>query len=517
MMRRRLIAALFFVLLAGGGAVGRAADDGVPDAATLQARMAAAIGPDNDNYRETVVGTNASGDIVITDAKRGADSLTTETSGNVRTTSGVFAGNVWHQNENGVTYADTPDPGEAARAKVTTTVEHVSSPMDAYVLSVLDEDGFGHRLFVDPVSYLVRRRENIDVVDRSIVTNGPYKRYGSQLMPASWTIDDPADKSSTSYVRTSFVVGAATAADVAVPSVRQLVTFPSGVSSIDLHATFSETATNDVSPITIPVTIGNQRIYFLLDTGSAGFLIDQNVAASLGLERVGSSSTVGAARTNVGEVLIPAMDVGGVRMDNIFADTLPFGSGRTPQDPAGLIGFDFLAELIVNVDYANHHVTVSDPRTFVPPAGPHVNAIPIRLGDRVPVISMNVGGATAERMVVDTGSYDSLLLFGYFTRRHAAVLRERPSADILQSIDPTPRFGFTEGIGGEAAIHHTTVPFIHLGHYSFRDVTVDVINGRRGFPWNFDGLLGRQVLHVFDLVFDYEDGVIYLWPKATGP
>jgi len=505
--------ALVLLCLVTAASARVSADDAVPDAATLRARMADAIGPDNDNYRETIIESTANGDVLITDAKRGANTRETRGEGPFRTTSGTFNGLVWNQDENGVTYADTPDPGAAARAKVTTTVQRVSSPMDAYVLSVIDEDGFGYRLYVDPVTYLVQRRDYLNTDGSSAQTYGPYKRYGTQLMATTWTSEDLVDKSTTTYTRTSFSTGVATDADVAVPPVRQVVSLPPGTASVDLHADFSK----DWSLITVPVMIGNRRLYFMLDSGASEILLDQNVANSLGLARIGSGSSIGANRVASGEVVIPRMDIGGVRMDDVAASTVTFGTGLTPDNPAGLIGFDFFAELIVNVDNVNHRVVVSDPRAFAPPVGRNVDAIPIRLGDRVPLISMDIGGATAERMVVDTGSDDGLFLFGYFARRHGSVFRDLPKEDVLRSINPIEDYGFGEGIGGEAQLRPTSVKYIHLGHYNFREVAVDVIRGTHGFPLNFDGLLGRRILHAFDLVFDYEDGLIYLWPTATGP
>ena len=41
------------------------------------------------------------------------------------------------------------------------------------------------------------------------------------------------------------------------------------------------------------------------------------------------------------------------------------------------------------------------------------------------MISAKLGGAVAERLIVDTGSGGSLLLFDYFARRHGDVLRSR--------------------------------------------------------------------------------------------
>jgi predicted aspartyl protease len=493
-------------------AIGSAgADDVVPDVATLQARMAAAVGPDNDNYRETVVETRTDGDMVFAVAHRGGNALTIQTHGKSRIIYGTFNGQDWKQDENGVTVADIPDPG-AAGANPRTKVQRVSSPSDAYVLSVIDENGFGHRDYVDPVTYLIKRHDTIDVDGTATTTYGAYQRYGTQLLPVSYRISYDNGKTSDLYTRASVSIGVANDDDVAVPPVRQIVSVPRNLLSVDLHATFG-----DAGLITVPVTIGNQRLYFMLDTGSSVIAIDAHVADALGLEKVGTSKVSGAGTVSGGEVLIPSLDIGGAQMHDIFATTLPIGSGQSPSDPAGVLGFDFLAELIVNVDNAQKRVLVSDPRTFVPPAGRNVDALPVRLGSRIPLITMNVGGATAQRVVVDTGSDDGLLMFGYFARRHSNVFRDLPTEDVLKSIDPPPDYGVTIGVGGESGVRRTSVLFAHLGHYNIRALNVDVVTGRHAFTWDTDGLLGRQILNMFNLEFDFADGLIYLWPASGGP
>jgi hypothetical protein len=130
---------------------------------------------------------------------------------------------------------------------------------------------------------------------------------------------------------------------------------------------------------------------------------------------------------------------------------------------------------------------------------------------------MNIGGATAERMVVDTGSAHGLLMFGYFARRHGNVFKARPADDVLKSIDPAPDYGFAVGVGGEAGVDHTAVPFVHLGHYNIRAMNVDLVTSQHAFTWDADGLLGRTILSAFNLDFDFADGLIYLWPASGGP
>ncbi len=511
-MKRCWVVAAVFFLMSGIGSV--RADDTVPDAATLEARMATAIGPANKNYRDTVVEHRGDGDAVYTHAYRGDNELTTKADGQALTVYGTSAGQGWNEDENGITVANLPDPVVPPHGTIRKTVARVASPVDAYVLSVLDDAGIGYKDYVDPVNYLLLRKETIDADGTTTLINGPYRRCGTQMMPASWSVSSTNAPTPKQYTLRTCSIGDVSAADVAVPPVRQLVNVPRNLLTVDLNAVFG-TGIND--GITVPVTIGNKRLYFMLDSGAGGIVIDSDVAASLGLANVGSSVLNGTGRERAGEVVIPRMDVGAVEMDHIFASTVPFGSGRTPSDPAGLLGFDFMAELIVNVDYAHKRVVVSDPRLFTPPVGRNVDAIPVRLGEHVPLISMNIGGAPADRVLVDTGNYDGLSVLRSFALRHAAVFKERPAADVLQSINQAPDYGFSRGIGGESGIQHTAVPFIHLGHYNISPVDVNIVTSRHAFEQDFDGLLGRDILRGFNLDFDYADGLIYLWPASGGP
>lgn len=82
----------------------------LPDAQTLRARMAAATGVANLNFSETIVETNDAGQVISTHYRRGEDELTTAARGPIQTSYGTQRGVDWHQNANGITVPDLPDP-----------------------------------------------------------------------------------------------------------------------------------------------------------------------------------------------------------------------------------------------------------------------------------------------------------------------------------------------------------------------------------------------------------------------
>ena len=77
---------------------------------------------------------------------------------------------------------------------------------------------------------------------------------------------------------TEYDAGPVTDADVAVAqSLRHLVRFPNGVTSLDLPATFGR------QHVYVRVTINGRGLDYVLDTGASGISIDMQVARELGL------------------------------------------------------------------------------------------------------------------------------------------------------------------------------------------------------------------------------------------
>jgi predicted aspartyl protease len=468
--------------------------------------MDAAAGPPNSNYRETIVGTGNDGPAVSTHYRRGEDELITVTRGPIHTSYGIQRGVDWHQNANGITVPDLPDPGFAAPVKTVTTVKRVSSPLDAYVLTELDGSGYGMRDYVDPGNYLVLRHEDISAAGTTTTTNTTYARYGTQLLPAAWRVEDHPFNQTMTYTRTRFVAGNTSAADVSKPSARQIVSFPAGRAAVDLHAHF------EGGQISVPVSIAGRTFYFLLDSGASALTIDPGVAKELGLTLVNARREVASNRFEAHDTVISAIDVGGLQMHDVVASVVPLGMGRKPTDPAGLLGFDFLAELAVRIDYEHQRVLAMDPRSYEPPSGTDVSALPLRLGSQVPMVNANLGGAISQRLIVDTGSPSALLLFDYFSRRHGDVLRF-PLDDIVLSSDPAARTSL--GIGGDFQSRPFRMRYVGLGHFSIAGLVADTVTSRGAYPQDDDGLIGSDLLQFFTVDLDYAAGRIFLRARPT--
>src|ERR1700690_1588674 len=98
------------------------ADDAQPDLATVQARVKQASAKPAD-WRETIVSTSTDGlTTTVRHLHKGDDWRDIVEQGPFHTEEGEVKGDAWHQNDNGQTVADEPDPGHAAPEKTTTTL-----------------------------------------------------------------------------------------------------------------------------------------------------------------------------------------------------------------------------------------------------------------------------------------------------------------------------------------------------------------------------------------------------------
>ena len=203
------------------------------------------------------------------------------------------------------------------------------------------------------------------------------------------------------------------------------------------------------------------------------------------------------------------MTLGDISIENAHATSLPFeqwtADGKTI---AGLLGFDFIHDVVWHVDYANGTVEAIDPATFVPPAGAH--GFPVTFDDRVPALDMTIAGVGATT-VLDTGA-DRSTLFSPFAQAHAAILLDKGLGTAMQAAYP-----FVDdlaGVGGQVEYRPLQAgPFV-LGPWTFPKWLFYVTQRAPAFEIeDYAGLLGQDVLRNFDLYLDYPHAKVYLLPN----
>ncbi len=480
------------------------ADDAVPSAAAIRANARAAEHEPNA-YRETIVTTSSDGTTTTEHhLVRGADDRTIDDSPPFHAESGNVHGLHWLQDENGITLDDRPDPGHAKPEALTTTVSRVHVPVDAYAIATLNAKGRGRAEYVDPASWQVVRRERIAATGTVTTTYDDVRDDGGRVFAHHWRVEDAITETTRESRVTEYAPGDVTEDELARPaSLRALVTFPEGAVSVDLPVRFG-------THIYVTVRINGLDLRFVLDSGASGIALDSEVARRLNLKLYGEHAHVVAGKATIARAIVPQLRIGELAMRNVAVGVVPLGwTERRAVRMAGLLGFDFFAQLGVTVDYEHRRVSVVPSSAYVPPREPHTSALPARFGRGIPLVTASFDGAVAERVGLDTGGGGSFLLFDYFTRRNPKALADD---DRGASARTRPLVG----VGGAFTVAPALAHSVELGDFRLPDVSGYRVTSDRAYAQDIDGVIGDQLLRWFTLGLDYAHERIYLTPNREG-
>jgi predicted aspartyl protease len=503
MIGARRAAALLAALTVALPALARGAD-ALPSAAEIRASVRAAE-HEPSAYRETIVTTSSDGtETTERHLVRGPDERTIDDSPPFHAESGIVHGERWLQDENGVTLDDRADPGHANKETFTTTVTRARTPAGAYAIATLNAKGYGRKEYVDPASWRVLRRERIIATGTVTTTYDDVRDDQGRVFAHRWHVDNAIAKTTSDSRVTEYAPGPVGDAELERPASRRaLVTFPDGVSSVDLPADFAE-------HVYVPVRIGGTDVEFVLDSGASGIVVDANVARRANLKTYGEHGHVVAGRATYARAVAPELRAGSLAMHDVMVGVIPLGwTGRRGGRIGGLLGFDFLAQLGVTIDYEHRRVTVVPGSAYAVPAAPDTIALDARFGRGIPLVTATFDGAVAERIGLDTGASGSFLLFDYFTRRNPSALPEGPTTGFDGP-------GAQTGVGGAFSTSIVLAGTIELGRFALPAVLGARVTSERSYAQDIDGVIGDKVLRWFTVGFDYAHERVYLTPNAEG-
>ncbi len=427
--------------------------------------------------------------------RHGTDSISSMSLGPFHSARGELRDQRWHQNDNGETVLDRPDPSQNERI-VTQTVMRVREPIDAWVLAQTYASGHASRTFFDARTLYMLRVEKT-YAGRTTHTSYDDFRTDARGRTRPWHEFGGEERSPTAFdyrlVRDELdpPIGES---ELMIPHDRRaLVEFPAGTQTVRLPARIEN------GRVYVRLTVGGRGLDFLLDSGSAAITIDDGVARSLGLTAYGRAVQTVAGSFATSRVVAPLINVGPLAMHDVVMRTIPISAHEgTATRIVGLLGFDFLAAVALKVDYATGTVDASRPGSVAAPSA----AVPIdvRLGSQTPVARASVGDAIGNDFILDTGADFSLVLFQRFGRAHPGLAAPLHQNVLLGS-----------GIGGSMAYRPVEPQRVTLGPLVLDQLpSVEaVLPNALGFD-NEDGLIGSDVLRRFIVYFDYASGRVYL-------
>ena len=254
----------------------------------------------------------------------------------------------------------------------------------------------------------------------------------------------------------------------------------------------------DQGRILIEVKVNDQGPFsFLFDTGSIN-IISLDLAKQLGA-KVSGKRTLAAfgGSVEIGSVILDSIKLGELTMGR--TEVTAIGGGPfTKGEPVGILGWEFLSKLVVEIDYERGKLNFYDPQTYAYTG--HGVRVPITVeGTNMLTIPGTVFGFTAA-LQLDTGSEGTLVLFSKFTASH----------HLHSQLGAITGYGF----GGLTRAMVTRAPALAIGSYVIKSPIVHLSMDQGGIEsGTADGNIGGSILRAFTCVFDIPHSAFYLQPN----
>lgn len=503
----RSLAALLaaFVALVANAAASQGYAPASITASQLFERNRHAVGTlDTGTYRIVSEQRSTSGDVwtaeTLTD---GHDFRNVVRVGDFASSFGAYQGEPWQQDENGLVtpttgvYAEV-DPFLASMRSAQNPASGVrllglssNAPL-ALVVEVTPSNGLVEHRYYDPQTYLLTR---LDLTDydghKQTYTYGDYRRVaGRSVAYAIGYERDGALVTQTKVVAYEHVPNAAGA--FAPPVSKPLFDLGSR-DSVDIPARFTD------SGIVVGVSIKGRGLDFLLDTGSSDLLIDPGVARELGMSLTGALPVSFGGDFTMANALAPDFTIGPLTAKNVAFSTASFQEQLPDQRVVGLLGTDFVGNGALRIDFGKKSLTLmrSAPADL---AAKGWSALPVRMDYGVPLVKASFSNLPGY-FVADLGAVYSMLYPHYFARFPNLIPRGTADQDELEMIGGKP-FG----------VKHITMRSMTLGDWVFGGVQVVVPSVQYAQDRDYDGLIGRDTLSNFDMIFDYNNSRLWFKP-----
>jgi hypothetical protein len=228
-------------------------------------------------------------------------------------------------------------------------------------------------------------------------------------------------------------------------------------------------------------------------------LIDPDVASQLGMKSSGAVRVSFAGDFTMANARAANFSVGALNAQDVVFSTASFQEQLPTQRIVGLLGTDFIASGALEVDFKNKVITLF--RSV--PAGLAAHGwseLPLRTDYNVPLVKAAYSGLPGY-FVADLGADYTTLYPHYFAQFPNAIPRGTPDQGEMVTLGGKP-FG----------VRHLTMKRLVLGDWIFGDVQVVVPSVAYAQQRDYDGLIGRDTLSSFNLIFDYANRQLWFKP-----
>jgi predicted aspartyl protease len=245
----------------------------------------------------------------------------------------------------------------------------------------------------------------------------------------------------------------------------------------------------------------------LVDTDTDPSAIDEKAARELGLSIGSSGAPASGAGTEVNTTfptMFPTVELGSITAKQVAAATIDMSqiSARLERPIAAVLGYSFLKDRIIQIDYGNLKLRFFAespfPRIQMAPNTVNTIAMTFRREEGAVIIDSVFVNNAKMRATLDTGSSGSFSL--------------TPAAVALLGLDDDAAEGKTEtsvGYNGQYEKNYGILKSIRMGRYSAEGVQASFFQPKTGHdnrPWQVN--IGNAFFQDFVMTFDFKDKIV---------
>jgi predicted aspartyl protease len=248
---------------------------------------------------------------------------------------------------------------------------------------------------------------------------------------------------------------------------------------------------------------------FLLDSGASSVVLYHPYADKLKLTMLGRTGISGIAGRSVRArfARVTSIDVGKNSLSNVI---VVVAGNEFSREIDGILGFDFLAGALVDVDTANQTIRLLDVEKMQPTIAKGAYAFPVNLSGLVPSVPLKVNGLVTHP-ILDTGNSSFLTLSEELKTSGKIVAL----TDTVRVNNRQVEYAFTfYGIDGPVQYPEKCSRLLEVEIGPYRYQNVETCFASANVFGRDDGLVGFDFLKHFNWTFDYAESKLVLTPNG---
>ena len=265
--------------------------------------------------------------------------------------------------------------------------------------------------------------------------------------------------------------------------------------------------------IVLDAAIGGHSATLIVDTGSGLGSLDTTFAERIGIladEDSAIREVHGTGKVPATLATVPHLRVGPLEYRDRKVLLLPLAaiSRASGYQVDGILGWDFLKDYVVRIDFAARTMTLFDPAGWTYQGDGA--EVPVSLQYRIPIVDVPLVTQTGEelrpRLAFDLGSaHIAVRLLGQYVDDHAAALTAIATAAPLG-----------DGVGGRLHGRVGHLREARVGSLTIHEPTVGISSEARGVSALsiFDGTIGAPFFNRTTMILDYARERVLLEPNA---